>query len=71
MEILHIQPKNQKLNTLEQYEIYKHTKTHPDQILNTQINFSTHTLFDSTLQHLSTIKHTHITGREVRDDAEI
>ncbi|KAJ4438388.1 hypothetical protein ANN_14333 [Periplaneta americana] len=50
MEILHIQPKSQKLNTLEQYEIYRHTKTHPNDILNTQFNFKTHTLFDSTLR---------------------
>ncbi|KAJ4433893.1 hypothetical protein ANN_16206 [Periplaneta americana] len=49
MEILHIQPKSQKLNTLEQYEIYRHTKTHPNEILNTQFSFRTHTLFDSTL----------------------
>ncbi|KAJ4441167.1 hypothetical protein ANN_11018 [Periplaneta americana] len=44
MEILHIQPKSQKLNTLEQYEIYRHTKIHPNDILNTQLNFKTHTL---------------------------
>ncbi|KAJ4451324.1 hypothetical protein ANN_02786 [Periplaneta americana] len=50
MEKLHIQPKSQKLNTLEQYEIYRHTKTHPNDILNTQLNFKTHTLFDSTLR---------------------
>ncbi|KAJ4446512.1 hypothetical protein ANN_13208 [Periplaneta americana] len=50
MEILHIQPKSQKLNSLEQYEIYKHTKTHPNDILNTQLNFKVHTLFDSTLR---------------------
>ncbi|KAJ4434123.1 hypothetical protein ANN_16443 [Periplaneta americana] len=49
IEILHIQPKSQKLNTLEQYELYRHTKTHPNDILNTQLNFKTHTLFDSTL----------------------
>ncbi|KAJ4438821.1 hypothetical protein ANN_14773 [Periplaneta americana] len=50
MEILHIQPKSQKLNTLEQYEIYRHTKIHPNDILNTQLNFKTHRLFDSTLR---------------------
>ncbi|KAJ4430754.1 hypothetical protein ANN_19345 [Periplaneta americana] len=50
MEILHIQPKSQKLDTLEQYEIYRHTKTHPNDILNIQLNFKTHTLFDSTLR---------------------
>ncbi|KAJ4449321.1 hypothetical protein ANN_00719 [Periplaneta americana] len=54
MEILHIQPKSQKLNTLEQYEIYRHTITHPNEILNTQLNFRTHTLFDSTLYHTNT-----------------
>ncbi|KAJ4445815.1 hypothetical protein ANN_12500 [Periplaneta americana] len=54
MEILHIQPKSQKLNTLEQYEIYRHTKTHPNEILNTQLIFRTHTLFDSTLHYTNT-----------------
>ena len=54
MEILHIQPKSWKLNTLEQYEIYRHTETHPNEILNTQLNFRTHTLFDSTLHYTNT-----------------
>ncbi|KAJ4440734.1 hypothetical protein ANN_08958 [Periplaneta americana] len=63
MEILHIQPKSQKLNTLEQYEIYRHTKTHPNDILNTQLNFKTHTLFDSTLR-------THLTGNKRRQDQQ-
>ncbi|KAJ4450773.1 hypothetical protein ANN_02203 [Periplaneta americana] len=54
MEILHIQSKSQKLNSLEQYEIYRHTKTHPNEILNTQLNFRTHTLFDSTLHYTNT-----------------
>ncbi|KAJ4429881.1 hypothetical protein ANN_22085 [Periplaneta americana] len=57
MEILHIQPKSQKLNTLEQYEIYRHTKTHPNDILNTQLNFKTHTIFDSTLRTHRTHPH--------------
>ncbi|KAJ4442064.1 hypothetical protein ANN_11930 [Periplaneta americana] len=50
MEILHIQPKSQKLKHTRKYEIYRHTKTHPNDILNTQLNFKTHTLFDSTLR---------------------
>ncbi|KAJ4445794.1 hypothetical protein ANN_12479 [Periplaneta americana] len=50
MEILHIQPKSQKVNALERYEIYRHTKTHLNDILNTQLNIKTHTLFDSTLR---------------------
>ncbi|KAJ4437035.1 hypothetical protein ANN_17169, partial [Periplaneta americana] len=54
MEILHIQPKSQKLNTLEQYETYRHTKTHPNEILNIKLNFRTHTLFDSTLYYTNT-----------------
>ncbi|KAJ4450284.1 hypothetical protein ANN_01704 [Periplaneta americana] len=64
LEILHIQPKSQKLNTLEQYEIYRHTKTHPNDILNTQLNFKTHTLFDSTLR-----TRTH-TGNKRRQDKQ-
>ncbi|KAJ4447101.1 hypothetical protein ANN_09101 [Periplaneta americana] len=54
VEILHIQSKSQKLNTLEQYELHRHTKTHPNEILNTQLNFRTRTLFDSTLHYTKT-----------------
>ncbi|KAJ4440905.1 hypothetical protein ANN_10753 [Periplaneta americana] len=46
MKILHITPKSSQLNILEQYEIYKNTIAHPQYILNTQLQFNTHTLFD-------------------------
>ncbi|KAJ4447259.1 hypothetical protein ANN_09263 [Periplaneta americana] len=32
----------------------RHTKTHPNEILNTQLNFKTHTFLDSTLYHRNT-----------------
>ncbi|KAJ4444160.1 hypothetical protein ANN_05949 [Periplaneta americana] len=67
MEILHIQPKSQKkLNTLEQYEIYRHTKTHPNEILNTQLNFKTHSL---TL-HYTTGTHPHRIQNKWRQDQQ-
>lgn len=37
MEILHITQKGRKLDTLEQFEIYKNTITHKDDILNDQL----------------------------------
>ena len=45
-EILHILPKGPKLNTTQQYEIYKHYKQSPTNILNDQIHYKSHTLFD-------------------------
>ncbi|KAJ4429128.1 hypothetical protein ANN_26129, partial [Periplaneta americana] len=52
MEILHITPKSSQLNILEQYEIYKNTIAHPQYILNTQLQFNTHTLFDVIVRHI-------------------
>ena len=52
LEILHILPKCPKLNTTEQYEIYKHYKQSPTNILNDQIHYKSHTLFD-TIIHCS------------------
>ena len=40
-------PKGRKLNTAEQYEIYKHHTTQPNNILNDQLNYKSHTLFDT------------------------
>ena len=34
MDILHVHTKGRKLDTLEQLEIYKHMKTHKNDILN-------------------------------------
>ena len=53
MNILHIHTKGRKLDTLEQLEIYKHTKTNKNDILNEQTQFKSHALFD----HIS--PHTH------------
>ena len=36
MNILHVHTKSRKLDTLEQLEIYKHTKTNKNDILNEQ-----------------------------------
>ena len=43
MEILHTLPKSHKLNTTEQFEIYKHYKQDKTHTLNDQIHFHTHT----------------------------
>ena len=53
MNILHVHTKGRKLDTLEQLEIYKHTKTNKNDILNEQTQFKTHALFE----HIS--PHTH------------
>lgn len=51
MEILHITHNKRKRNTLEQFEIYKHSKLAPKStdILNEQLNFKSHILFDRIL----------------------
>ena len=56
LEILHILSKGPKLNTTEQYETYKHYKQFPTNILNDQLHYKIHTLFD-TITHAS---HTNI-----------
>ena len=53
MNILHVHTKGRKLVTLEQLEIYKHTKTNKNDILNEQTQFKSHALFE----HIS--PHTH------------
>ena len=50
LEILHLLPKGRKLNTAEQYEIYKHHTTQPNNILNDQLQYKSHTLFDTIIQ---------------------
>ena len=50
LEILHYLPKGRKLNTTEQYEIYKHHTTQPNNILNDQLQYKSHTLFDTILE---------------------
>ena len=50
--MLHILTKGPKLNPTEQYEIYKHYEQSPTNILNDQIHYKSHTLFD-TIKHSS------------------
>ena len=37
--------------TAEQYEIYKHHTTQPNNILNDQLQYKSHTLFDTIIQN--------------------
>ena len=57
MVILHVglHTKGQKLDTLEQLEIYKHTKTHKNDILNEQTQFKSHALFEHITPHTHNI----------------
>ena len=50
MEILHIHMKGQKLNTLEQLEVYRYTNPHENNILNKQTQFKSHVQFEHTTQ---------------------
>ena len=52
LEILHTLPKGPKLTTTEQHKICKHYKQSPTNILNDQIHYKSHTLFD-TIKHSS------------------
>ena len=52
LEILHILLKDHKLNTTEQYEIYKYYKQSLTNILNDQIHYKSHTLF-YTIKHIN------------------
>lgn len=47
LEILHIINKGPKLNTTKEHEIYRHSKDYLSQILNSQLQCSSNTLFDS------------------------
>ena len=60
-EILHILSKGPKLNTTEQYKLYNHYKQSPTNILNDQLYYKTHTLFD-TITHA---RHTNISANPI------
>ena len=51
MNILQVHTKARKLDTLEQLEIYKHTKTNKNDILNEQTQFKLHALFEDITPH--------------------
>ena len=46
MDILHVHTKGRKLDIFEQLEIYKHTKTHKNDILNEQTHSKSNVLFE-------------------------
>ena len=54
MNILHVHTKGRKLDTLEQLEIYIHTKTNKNDILNEHTQFKSLTLFEHTSPHTHT-----------------
>ena len=55
-QILHYLPKSRKLNTTEQFEIYRYHTLQPNNILNEQLHYKSHTLFDTLIHtHLSLI----------------
>ena len=58
MNILHVHTKGRKLDTLEQLEIYKHTKTNKNDILNEQTQLKSHALFEHISPH--TVSYTHL-----------
>ena len=66
-EILHALPKGPKLNTTEQYEICKHYKQSPTNILNDQIHYKSHTLFDTIIHssHNNTSANPTTTNRNI------
>ena len=55
MNILHVHTKGRKLDTLEQLEIYKHTKTNNNYILNEQTQFKSHALYEHISPHTHSI----------------
>ena len=51
MEILHYLPKSRKLNTAEQFEIYRYHALQPNNILNEQLQYRSHILFDTPVSY--------------------
>ena len=63
LEILHYLPKGRKLNTTEQYEIYKHHTTQPNNILNDQLQYKSHTFLTQFYKKhikLNPVSYTHL-----------
>ena len=59
-EILHTISKSLEPNTTEQYEMNKHYKQSPTNILNDQLHYTTHRLFDSIIH----VYHINITATQ-------
>lgn len=47
MDILHICNKGKKLDTLEEFEIYRHFQSNKNNILNDKLQFSSHSIFNT------------------------
>ena len=72
MNILHVHTTGRKLDTLEQLEIYKHTKTNKNDILNEQTQFKSHALFEPvSYTHLDVYKRQRQRSRTAEDDCRI
>jgi hypothetical protein len=50
LEIIHKCKKSQFLNTLEELEIYKSHRYHPNDTLNEKLNYGSHILFNSIME---------------------
>ena len=80
MEILHYLPKSRKLYTAEQFEIYRYHALQPNNILNEQLHYKSHTLFDTLIhthtqfepQRLSPVSYTHLDvyKRQIRNSSQ-
>ena len=53
LEPIHICSKGQYMNAIEEFEIYRNFKTHPDIILNDQLKFNSHQLYDTAITLLT------------------
>jgi len=52
LDVLHICKKSRKLDTLEEFEIYKHFQnTSMNDILNEKLHFSSHSIFNAIIGH--------------------
>ena len=49
--ILHYVPKSRKLNTAEQFEIYRYHTLQPNNILNEQLHYRSHILFNTPVSY--------------------
>ena len=54
MEILHVNTNEQKLDSLEQLEIYKYIKTYGNNFLHEQTHFKAHIIFQHVTHHSHT-----------------
>ena len=54
---LHICGKGQAMNTLEEYEIYKAYKLHPNNILNDKLRFTTNSLYNLAMNSEVRVSH--------------